>query len=200
MDWDADLSRVLYLAVILTFVILSVARSGMPMKKMIKFGGLWAIFIVILFIGYSNMHDVRHMFSKIYANLVPGYVIQSNNEIRLIADQNGHFMARAEVDGEDITFLVDTGATNVSLTWKDAKKLGIRPETLSYTIRTETANGTAWAAPITLKSIKLGDIIIQNISASIGKEDNLKTSLLGMSFLEKLESYGVSSNVMIMVH
>lgn len=193
-----DLSRILYLSIVLAFVILTISRSGMSIKKISKFAGLWAAFIFILFIGYTYMPTLKEVFNKVYANLVPGYVIQGDSEIHIIADQNGHFMARAEVDGVDVLFLVDTGATNVSLTWTDAKKLGISPEALHYTIMTETANGIAWAAPIKLKYVQLGDIIIQNVSASIGKYDNLKTSLLGMSFLEKLKAYGVSANTMIM--
>jgi aspartyl protease family protein len=195
LEWG----RVLYLTIILAFAILFIARSGISKHNIVKFIGLWAMFVLTLFVGYSYRYDLQDAWYRVYANLVPGTAIQNDSEIIILADRSGHFFIVAEMEGVAIKFLIDTGATTVSLTWEDAMRLGMKPEQLSYTMKTETANGTSWAAPITLQYIQIGNIRIQNISASVTQQGNLSTSLLGMSFLEKLEGYRVSNNTMTLL-
>jgi aspartyl protease family protein len=103
------------------------------------------------------------------------------------ADANGHVVVEAEIDGVPLRLLVDTGASLVSLTPRDALAVGIEPDRLSFTGRAVTANGVTPLAPVTLRDIRIGQLVVENVPAAVFQ--NLDVSLLGMSFLARLRSY-----------
>jgi clan AA aspartic protease (TIGR02281 family) len=102
----------------------------------------------------------------------------------LTGDRGGYFFVDGRIDGRDIRFLVDTGASRVALTARDAARIGIQPKKSDYTVRTRTANGTGRAAPAHIASLQVGNITVRNVPALV--VDTLHVSLLGMSFLSKL--------------
>jgi clan AA aspartic protease (TIGR02281 family) len=102
-------------------------------------------------------------------------------------DQRGHVALTAMVNGAPIRFLVDTGASRVTLTAEDARAAGIDPGGLVFNQRSQTANGLAREAPVTLREIRIDRLSIDNVSAAVN--ENLTVSLLGMSFLKRLKSF-----------
>ncbi|MEM1146192.1 MAG: TIGR02281 family clan AA aspartic protease [Pseudomonadota bacterium] len=116
----------------------------------------------------------------------------------LRADHNGHFWTRALVNRKStIEFMVDTGATSVALTFKDAQKIGLRPETLDYTIGISTAGGRILGAPVQLEMIQVGQIRVRDVYGVVVRSD-LEHSLLGNSFLRELHSRETRGDRMIM--
>lgn len=113
------------------------------------------------------------------------------------AGPGGHFVIEAAVNGIPITFLVDTGASDVVLTVDDARRLGLRPRTLDYSQRFETANGEVRAAPVTLRELRVGQFRLFDLPASVN-QGALGVSLLGMSFLERLRGYEVADGRLIL--
>ena len=103
------------------------------------------------------------------------------------ADSRGHVALTAMVNGAPIRFLVDTGASRVTLTADDARVAGIGRSELTFNQQSQTANGLAREAPVTLREIRIEQLSIDNVPAAIN--DNLKVSLLGMSFLKRLKSF-----------
>ena len=101
----------------------------------------------------------------------------------LSSDSRGHFQADARVDGRDIGFLVDTGATVIALTEKDAARIGIRPYPSDYTTNVSTANGPAKAAPARIASIDIGGVVVRDVDALVMPDNVLGQNLLGMAFL-----------------
>ena len=151
-------------------------------------------------IGFSYKSDVIKVYDKVYANLIPGnYVISGDKQVIVYANQYGHYYVNTIIQGVSINFLIDTGATTVSLTRSDAKKLGIDLNQLNYSQKVSTANGAALSAPIKLDYIKINDIVVDNVSASVGRDDGLDKSLLGMSFLNKLRSFQVTEDSLEMI-
>lgn len=106
--------------------------------------------------------------------------------VTLAADSRGHFVASGTVNGSAMSFMVDTGATFVSIPGKDARRLGI-DFTKGQKGVTQTANGPAPVYRIKLDSIKLGDIELLNVDAMVLDGGGLTESLLGMSFLSRVE-------------
>jgi aspartyl protease family protein len=102
-------------------------------------------------------------------------------------DKNGHVVIEAEIDGVNMHLLVDTGASLVSLTPADARAAGIEPDRLAFTGRALTANGSVRLAPVTLREVRIGQFVADNVPAAV--LENLNVSLLGMSFLSRLRSY-----------
>jgi aspartyl protease family protein len=103
----------------------------------------------------------------------------------------------AEVNGVPISFLVDTGASDVVLTQDDAETLGFQPRSLDFSQRYHTANGIVRAAPVTLRELRIGQFSLYELAAAVN-EAPLGISLLGMSFLERLAGYEVDDGRLIL--
>ncbi|RMD62666.1 MAG: TIGR02281 family clan AA aspartic protease [Alphaproteobacteria bacterium] len=112
-------------------------------------------------------------------------------------DASGHFIVTATVDGAEVQFLIDTGATLVVLGREDAERVGLDPAALDYDARIETANGAIMAARVTLEEIRFGDLETFDIPALVTRAP-LPASLLGMSFLNRLAGYEVGEEGLIL--
>ena len=110
------------------------------------------------------------------------------------AAHGNQFFLTGSVNGYPISFLVDTGATYVSLTPDDAMKLGFDLKKLNWNLEMRTANGISRNAQVTLAEIRLNRIVEYNVSATIMSQNGV--SLLGMSFLSRLRSWHISDGVL----
>jgi aspartyl protease family protein len=116
-------------------------------------------------------------------------------EIRKASD--GHYWAEGEVNGANVRFLVDTGATAVALTPGDAKRLGFSLDDLKYDYTVTTAAGEARAAAVKLAKVTVGGATLTNVDALI-IEKGLDTSLLGMTYLGRLASFEATRQTLIL--
>ena len=98
--------------------------------------------------------------------------------------RDGHYYLRLDVEGTPVTFVVDTGATDLVLSRDDARRAGIDPDALRYSGRALTANGAVGTARVVLDTVALGDLVDRDVPAVITDGD-LQVSLLGMSYLSK---------------
>jgi len=103
-------------------------------------------------------------------------------------EADGHYWTRADVQGTEVKFMVDTGASIVALTYRDAQRLGLQPEMLTFDSEIRTAGGITYGAPVTLNSIRIGRVLVNDVNAVVLRTD-LEQSLLGMTFLGELNSY-----------
>ncbi len=111
----------------------------------------------------------------------------TSNTIVVAGNAQGHVVLEATVNGAPVRMLVDTGASLVTLTREDARAAGIGPGGLAFNGRVSTANGFARIAPVTLREIRIGQLSIYDVPAAV--LENLPISLLGMSFLSRLQAY-----------
>lgn len=114
----------------------------------------------------------------------------------LKAVKGGHFVTEADINGSSITVLVDTGATAVALSYEDAANAGLRPGSLDYTIPVATANGMAKAARIRIDKISIDGIKVEDVEGFVMPEGALQGTLLGMSFLSRLDSFKVEDGIL----
>ena len=110
---------------------------------------------------------------------------------------DGHYWAQADVNGRQVRFLVDTGASAVALTAEDARRLGFDPRSLDYSYTVTTANGPARAAAVTLASVSVAGARIADVEALV-IESGLDTSLLGMTFLGRLSRFEATRSSLIL--
>ena len=101
-------------------------------------------------------------------------------------DARGHFVATGAINGIAVRFLVDTGATQVSLSNSEAKRLGINYIAGQKTL-TSTANGVVPTYRVKLVEVRVGDIVLNNVDGTVHVGDNLPIVLLGMSFLNRMD-------------
>lgn len=109
---------------------------------------------------------------------------------------DGHYWASARVNGVAVKFLVDTGATLVALNKRDARRIGLDLNNLQQSIDVRTAAGRVKAAGAVIESMEIDGVEVEDVSAVV-MEDGLEYSLLGMSFLNRLESWDVTPNAII---
>ncbi len=113
-------------------------------------------------------------------------------------DSLGRFRADGRIDGRELQFTVDTGASIVALTADDAAQLGIHPAVNEYTMVIRTANGTVRAAPTTLDLVEVGDIMVHDVAAVVMPNGALSDNLLGLSFLSRLRHFEYSEGKMVL--
>jgi aspartyl protease family protein len=111
--------------------------------------------------------------------------------IRRLADS---FVANSEINGQSMPALIDSGAATVVLRQSDAETAGVDIRSLTFDTPLKTANGTSYLAPVRLKSVRVGDIVADDVEALVAKPGSLNENLLGMSFLRRLASYEVAGD------
>lgn len=194
--------QVLTIATLVVIGSVIVISLRLHYKEFFRYVALWSGIILVLATAYAFRHDIAQIADRIAgsASVSRGYVQEDARGEAMVFERgrDGHFHIRASIGDKQVHFLVDTGATNVVLTRKDAEKLGIRPKADQFFERYYTANGVIMAAPVILESITIGDTIhMNNVRASVS-EGQLGVSLLGMSFLNRLASIEISGERLIL--
>lgn len=192
--------RLVYSLLLLTFVGGSVVlgwreRAGLALKQALA----WVAIGLVLVIGYSYRDVFSDVGKRVQSELVPSAPVEREpGTAYLSRDLSGHFHADALVNGTHIRFLVDTGASDVALTAADARRLGIDPQSLAYNTPYQTANGTIYAARLVLDRVTVGGVTLRDVRASVSQGDGLGVSLLGMSFLGRLNAYEVRGERLVL--
>lgn len=157
---------------------------------------LWVGLFGIAMVGYAYRDDLNGIAARVFGELMPGTAIvdAERGTATFRKGRDGHFQIQAQVNGTDVTMIFDTGASAVVLTSADARRAGIDTASLRFNIPVSTANGTGRAASVLLERIDIGGIVRNRVRAFVAEAGALDTSLLGMSFLETLSRYAVSSN------
>jgi len=123
--------------------------------------------------------------SRFNPNREPVSVVQGNRiEVRLVSNGQGHFVADGLINGLQVTFLLDTGATDVAIPAEQAERLGL---SRGARVALQTANGPSTGYRTTLDSLTLGDIVLHDVRALIAPGFGAEQVLLGMSALKQLE-------------
>ena len=119
--------------------------------------------------------------------------------VQIPRGQSGEFALQAKINGVNAPMVIDTGATSVVLTYETAKAAGLPLELLEYDVDVETAGGHTKAARLTLDRLAIGRLVERSVPALVVPHGQMKTNLLGMSFLDRLESWEVRAD-RLMLH
>jgi aspartyl protease family protein len=160
---------------------------GWALRRLVLWGGL-------AFLGLVFVQRDPALLSRIGAAPSAAPAAAANkaaaladaNTLVFRADRGGHVRVDADVNGAAVQLLVDTGATMVALTPEDARAAGIGIETLAFDRRVETAAGPQRMAMVTLREIRIGQLSLYDVQGAV--MEHLPMSLLGMSFLSRLDS------------
>lgn len=191
MDTD-NLMRLVYLSVLGTAVVFwFLAQNRQSLNKTLQQVMAWVFIFVGVVAVVGLWEDIRTTVGPAPQMTVTGESI----EVPRSAD--GHYYLPVQVNGEPITFLVDTGASQIVLSDKDARRAGIDPNQLNYFGRALTANGEVRTAPVRLDTLTVGPITDQNVSAWIN-EGELHKSLLGMDYLHRFSNIQFTDGRMIL--
>jgi aspartyl protease family protein len=159
---------------------------------------LWVAIVLLLAVGYAYRFDLRDVGERVLAELIPGYARSKANVVELARGSAGGFPVRAQINGARIPMVLDTGASAVVLTQEAAKAAGLPLEVLTYNVNVDTANGRTRAALVTLDKLAIGGIVERSVPALIAQPGQLRVSLLGMSFLNRLEGWEVRGEKLVL--
>ena len=157
----------------------------------LQHAAIWALIIAGLVVAYGFKDELASQLFPDRARTV------GEQTIELRRARDGHFYALAEVNGTELRMLVDTGASTVVLNRADARRIGLEPESLSYTVRASTANGTVRGAPVTLDRVEIGPLTARDVRALVTRGE-MNISLLGMSFLGRLSRLSVEGDTLVL--
>ena len=168
---DVDLPRLVALLAILLFVGAGVFARPLGAWQVIRSMVVWAGIILLVTGLYASRDQLAGFAGRLLGALAPGVPItgslaggESPNDVAFIRSADGHFAVRAAIDDVPVVMLFDTGASFVTLTPRDAERVGIDPNTLAYVIPIRTANGMMSAASVTLHRLNIGPIERRNVS------------------------------------
>lgn len=115
---------------------------------------------------------------------VVGGAAGASGELVLTRARDGHYYADGEINGKPVKFLLDTGATQIALSRRQANELGL---SLGSSGTVQTAAGPATAYQTRLARVRLGSMEMDNLGAMVTEKMSDETVLLGMNFLKRLE-------------
>lgn len=158
----------------------------------------WFLIILGVVFLYSFRYEFEDVKYRLKSALFPSSAIVRDGQIIISKSKDNHFYINLKVNDQNIRFLVDTGATITTLSQKDAKRIGIDVNNLTYNQIFNTANGRAFGASVRLDKIEINGILFYDIYASVNNSE-METSLLGMNFLENFKKKEFYQDKMILI-
>jgi aspartyl protease family protein len=159
---------------------------------------IWVVIALLLVLGYTYRFDLRDISDRVLAELIPGRSVTRARTVELVRGNAGDFQIATEINGKRVPMVLDTGASTVVLTNDAAKAAGLPLEMIKYTVNVDTANGRTRAAAVTLDRIAIGGIVERSVPALVAQPGALRSNLLGMSFLNRLQSWEVTGDRLVL--
>jgi aspartyl protease family protein len=187
---------------LLLWLVLSGWRTARPsdIARVVSTATIWVIAFIALTGVYAYRFEASAIVGRIAGELFPSEPqVGRGGEVIVNRRLSGEFAIAGRVNAARVTFLFDTGASAVVLTAEDAKRAGVETSRLVFDVPVATANGGAMAAEVRLDQVAVGPIVMRNVPALVARRGALDESLLGMSFLERLKSYTVERDRLVMV-
>jgi aspartyl protease family protein len=169
------------------------------MRSIFVFAGL-ALAAAILAPRYVSHFGVAPAPLALQAHPTPVPAAAGSNSRSVVVprDGRGHFEVDARVNGRHIDFMVDTGASVIALTARDAARLGIHPAQNAFVAEVRTANGVVRGAPARLDVVEVGDLQLHDVAALVLPDQALSDNLLGLSFLSRLRRFEYSDGKLVL--
>lgn len=187
-----DFGNLIYLALlggVIAFWFFTSGRTSM--NKVLQQMSIWALIFIGVIAAYGMWGDIRQ-------TVAPGQTIEKGGaRIQLPRAPDGHYYARANINGVSIRFVVDTGASGVVLRKADAESAGIKLEELAFLSEAMTANGPVRIATVRTQSFGFPGLEISGFRVNVN-EGQMSQSLMGMSYLQTFEKIEISGGTLVL--
>ena len=187
-----DLGRLTYLILLGAVIVFwFVVQNRQSLGKTMQQALVWGLLFLGVIAAFGLWSDIRQTVRPTQS------VISSEGRIELPRAPDGHYYMTVQVNGADIRFLVDTGASDIYLSRQDAERAGLDPANLAFIGSAMTANGPVRTAPVRLDSIRLGGIEDRGLRAFVN-EGEMRESLLGITYLQRFSSVEIRQGALIL--
>lgn len=169
-------------------------------QETLKSIAIWLGIVALLVVAYNYRSDIVRVVDRMFSIVTPDQDITASIPNHVWVDRNtsGDFNVRVQVNSAALPMLIDTGASSVVLTLEAARAAGLPVDLLKYDITIQTAKGRSFAAAVVLDQVRIGNIVQRRVPALVVKRGDLSMSLLGMSFLQRLESFELRGQQMVL--
>lgn len=193
-----DQSLSIVITVIWLVVILSaIIARRLPMKQMAKMALGWIAIFLFVFGIFAFKDDFKIVWQRLVLAVNPDAGSSSGKELRL-PQQDDHWYVQAQVNGHPVRFMVDTGATTISMNDVTAELVGVDVSGETFPVMIETANGTVQARRGKINQIQVGPIGRRDMTVVVASEFG-EMNVLGMNFLSSLSSWRVEQGTLVLV-
>lgn len=172
-----------------------VRMRGMGLGVAARNIAIWMAIIGVLAVGYAYRGEFGDVRDRLAADFSPGGATLSPHTLVLTAGEGGGFRVLGAVNGQPAPFAIDTGASDIVLSPDLARRLGVDVDHLTYGQRSETANGEGRGAATHVASLSVGPIHLTNVPVIVNQTP-MSESLLGMTFLRRLDGFEVRGDRM----
>jgi len=185
-DW-ATVGYTALLFAVLASGLTRLRREQMPQH--LRHAGIWLGVVAVCVLGAAYADELRTIPGRVQMAFSPGAAVAlSPRELVIAQNDRGAFVVVGQVNGRRVLFIVDTGATETVLAPADARRVGIDVDALRYDSISETANGTGYSAAHVAERVEIGPIGFDDFPVAVNRTD-MSASLLGLTFLSRLDSY-----------
>jgi aspartyl protease family protein len=196
---SSDWASVGYSVGLVVLVSAGIARSRLRLNaRNLQYAAIWALIIAALAFGFAyrdELTGVRQHLALAFSDGAP--VVTAEHELVVPQDEQGAFLVVGKVNGQRVRFLVDTGASDTVLSPDDARRIGIAVDQLRFVEAAETANGKGFGAAYAAERLEVGPIAFDNVKLMVNQAP-MSSSLLGLSFLNRLDSFQVKDRKLIL--
>jgi aspartyl protease family protein len=160
---------------------------------------LWSLVFAGIVTMFAQREASLAIVDRFIGEVAAGRAVDNGSgEVVVARRADGSFTLAGQVNGRGVRFVFDTGASTVVLTAETAQVVGLNLDKLTYSIPVATANGRMLAAPVTLETLAIGSIVERRVDALVAQPGLLRDNLLGMTFLDRLASFEVRRNRLIL--
>ncbi|MER8979127.1 TIGR02281 family clan AA aspartic protease [Mesorhizobium sp. M0239] len=129
----------------------------------------------------------------------PAVPLPMGRKVVVAADERGHFSSAFKFNGRQVDGMIDTGATLVAINISTARRIGLSLNASDFSHEVNTANGTIKAAVAMIDRLQIGNITVNDVQTIVLDDRALRTNLIGMSFLNRLDKYQVENGTLLLV-
>ncbi len=196
MDGD-DSMRIVYAVLLLVIVVSSLISHRLPIKQTFKYVLAWLGIFALGILLFSFKSEGQALWSRVATAFAPERPRISGQEVRVDVGDDGHFRIEAQVNGHAVNFLIDTGATNSTMSRSTANASAVEISDAGFGVIVQTANGMTTMRRARADTITIGPIKRDNQPLWISEDDDL--NVLGMNFMTSLSSWRVEGKTMVLI-
>jgi aspartyl protease family protein len=187
-----------YLMAVLVLVISALMVRKIPIGQGLKMFAGWVMIFLAAFVAFTLKDDFIALGKRVMDEARGGgtVVVQAGEALRIKQSIDGHFWVDAQVNGEKVRFLIDSGATTTSISAETARRAGIEPST-GVPAMVRTANGIVQVQRGRADEVKVGTIERRKLAVHISEAFG-EMNVLGMNFLSSLSGWGVEGQWLVL--